>query len=81
MAESGRAGPSLAVFGDFWRQAARLASPPPYPDPPAGAEQVHHMTLAVGRAAAAMGRYVGDIADARSGVQAGLWRDAIGLRP
>ena len=36
------------------------------------------MTLAVGRAAAAMGRYVGDIADARSGVQTGLWRDAIG---
>ena len=36
------------------------------------------MTLAVGRAAAAMGRYVGDIADARSGVETGLWRDAIG---
>ena len=65
------------MFGDFWRQAARLASPPPYPDPPAGAEQVRHITLAVGRAAAVMRRYVGDIADARTGVRDGLWADAI----
>jgi hypothetical protein len=77
MAAGGRAGQSPAVFGDFWRQAARLASPPPYPDPPAGAEQVRHITLAVSRVAAVMHRYVGDIADAGAGVRNGLWANAI----
>jgi hypothetical protein len=65
------------VFGDFWRQAARLASPPPYPDPPTGAEQVRHITVAAGRAAAVMRRYVSDIAAARTGVRDGSWSNAI----
>jgi hypothetical protein len=79
MAVSGRPGQSSApaVFGDFWRQAARLASPPPYPDPPAGAEQVRHITAAVGRAAAVMHRYAGDIAGGGAGVRNGLWAHAI----
>ena len=77
MAAGDRAGQSPAVFGDFWRQAARLASPPPYPDPPAGAEQVRHLTVAAGRAAAVMRRYVGDIAAAGTGVRDGSWADAI----
>ena len=63
MATGDRPGQSsaLAVFGDFWRQAARLASPPPYPDPPAGAQQVHHITAASLRAVTVMRRYIGDI--------------------
>ena len=77
MAADGRAGQPPAVFGDFWRQAARLASPPPYPDPPAGAEQVRHVTLAAGRVAAVMRRYAGDITNAGGGVRNGLWADAI----
>ena len=77
MAAGDRQGQSPAVFGDFWRQAARLASPPPYPDPPAGAEQVRHITVAAGRAAVVMGRYVGDIAAARAGVRDGLWARAL----
>ena len=77
MAADDRAGRSPAVFGDFWRQAAQLASPPPYPDPPAGAEQIRHITVAVGRAAAVMRRYVGDIAAAGTGVRDGSWADAI----
>jgi hypothetical protein len=77
VAAGGRPGPSRAVFGDFWREAARLAFPPPYPDPPAGAEQVRDVTLAVRRAAAVMGRYAGDVAAAGSGVQQGLWASAI----
>ena len=77
MAEGGDAAPSRALFGDFWRQAARLASPPSYPDPPAGAEQLRQITLASGRAAAVMGRYADDIAAAGSGVQNGLWASAI----
>ena len=76
MAADGRAGQPPAVFGDFWRQAARLASPPPYPDPPAGAEQVRHVTLAAGRVAAVMRRYAGDITNAGGGVRNGLWADA-----
>jgi hypothetical protein len=75
MAAGGRQSPT--VFGDFWRQAAWLASPPPHPDPPARAEQVRHITLAATRAAAVMGRYAGDIAAARSGVKDGLWAQAI----
>ena len=66
-----------AVFGDFWRQAARLASPPPYPDPPAGAEQVRHVTVASLRAVMVMRRYLGDIAAARTGVRDGSWAHAI----
>ena len=66
-----------AVFGDFWRQAARLASPPPYPDPPAGAEQVRHITIAAGRAAAVMRRYAGDISAAGTGVRDGVWANAV----
>jgi hypothetical protein len=77
MAAGGRGGQSPAVFGDFWRQAARLAGPPPHPDPPARAEQVRHITLAAGRAAAVIGRYAGDITAARSGVKDGLWAHAI----
>ena len=77
MAADGRAGQPPAVFGDFWRQAARLASPPPYPDPPAGAEQVRHVTVAAGRVAAVMRRYVGDITNAGVGVRNGLWANAI----
>jgi hypothetical protein len=77
VAADDRAGQSPAVFGDFWRQAARLVSPPPYPDPPAGAGQIRHLTVAVGRAAAAMRRYVGDIAAAGTGVRDGSWADAI----
>jgi hypothetical protein len=65
-----------AVFGDFWRQAARLASPPPYPDPPAGAQQVHHITLAALRAVTVMRRYLGDIT-AGTGVGGGLWTAAL----
>ena len=65
------------MFGDFWQQAARLASPPPYPDPPTGAEQIRHITVAVGRAATMMRRYVGDIAAAGTGVRDGPWADAI----
>ena len=77
MAAGGRAGQSPAVFGDFWRQAARLASPPRYPDPPAGAEQVRHITSAVGRVGAVMHRYVGDIAGDGAGVRNGSWAHAI----
>ena len=77
MAASDRAGQSPAVFGDFWRQATRLVSPPPYPDPPAGAAQIRHLTVAVGRAAAVMRRYVADIAAAGTGVRDGAWADAI----
>jgi len=77
MTAGGRGGQSPAVFGDFWRQAARLASPPPHPDPPAMAEQVRHIALAAARSAAVMGRYAGDIAAARSGVTDGLWAQAI----
>jgi hypothetical protein len=77
VAADDRAGQAPAVFGDFWRQAARLASPPPYPDPPAGPEQVRHITVAVGRAAAVMRRYVGDIAVSGSGVRDGSWARAI----
>jgi hypothetical protein len=66
-----------AVFGDFWRQAARLASPPPYPDPPAGAEEVRHIAIAVGRAAAVMRRYAGDISAAGTGVRDGVWANAV----
>ena len=78
MAEGGRPGQSSApaVFGDFWRQAARLASPPPYPDPPAGAQQVRHITLANLRAATVMRQYIGDITAARTGVQDDLWAAA-----
>ena len=76
MTADDRAGQSLAVFGDFWRQAARLASPPPYPDPSARAEQIRHLTVAVGRAAAAMRRYVGDITAAGTGVRDGSWANA-----
>jgi hypothetical protein len=65
-----------AVFGDFWRQAARLACPPPYPDPPAGAQQVRHVTAASLRAVAVMRRYIGDIA-ASTGVRDGLWAAAV----
>jgi hypothetical protein len=72
-----RQGQFPVVFGDFWRQAARLASPPPYPDPPAGAGQVRHITVAAGRAAVVMGRYVGDIAAAGTGVRDGLWARAL----
>jgi hypothetical protein len=64
------------VFGDFWRQAARLASPPPYPDPPAGAQQVRHITVASLRAVTVMRRYIGDIA-AGTGVRDGLWAAAV----
>jgi hypothetical protein len=64
-----------AVFGDFWRQAARLASPPPYPDPPAGAQQVRHITAASVRAVTVMRRYIGDIT-AGTGVRDGLWAAA-----
>ena len=74
MTASGR---SPAVFGDFWRQAARLASPPPYPDPPAAAEQIRQITVAVGRAAAVMRRYAGDITAAGTGVRDGSWAQAI----
>ena len=77
MAAGGRAAQSPAVFGDFWRRADALASPPPYPDPPVGAEQVRHITLAVGRAGAVMCRYAGDIAAAGPGVRNGLWSHAI----
>jgi hypothetical protein len=77
MPAGGHADPSRAVFGDFWRQAARLVSPSPYPDPPAGAEQVRHITFAVGRVATVMRRYVGDIADSGGGVRHGLWANAI----
>ena len=78
MAEGGRPGQSSApaVFGDFWRQAARLASPPPYPDPPAGAQQVRHITLANLRAATVMRQYIGDITAARTGVRDDLWAAA-----
>ena len=65
-----------AVFGDFWRQAARLASPPPYPDPPAGAQQVRHITAASVRAVTVMRRYIGDIT-AGTGVRDGLWAAAV----
>jgi hypothetical protein len=65
------------VFGDFWRQAARLASPPPYPDPPAGAQQVRHVTVASLRAVTVMRRYIGDIGAAGTGVRDGLWAAAI----
>ena len=68
---------ALAVFGDFWRQAARLASPPPHPDPPAGARQVHHITAASLRAVTVMRRYIGDIT-AGSGVRVGSWAAATG---
>ena len=77
MAADGRTGQSPAVFGDFWRQAARLASPPPYPDPPAGAEQVRHITLAASQVVAVMRRYVGDIASAGAGARNSLWANAI----
>lgn len=77
MAADGRPGQSPAVFGDFWRQATRLASPPPYPEPPAGAEQVRHITLAVGQVAAVMRRYVGDIASAGVGTPNSSWAHAI----
>jgi hypothetical protein len=76
VAAGDRAGQAPAVFGDFWRQAARLASTPPYPDPPAGAEQIRHITVAVGRAAAVMRRYAGDIA-AEAGVGDGSWARAV----
>ena len=76
MAADGRAGQPPAVFGDFWRQAARLASPPPYPDPPARAEQVRDITVAAGRVAAVMRRYAGDITSAGGGVRNGLWANA-----
>jgi hypothetical protein len=66
-----------AVFGDFWRQAHRLALPPPYPDPPAGARQVRHVTVASLRAVMAMRRYLGDIAAAGAGVREGSWAHAI----
>ena len=65
-----------AVFGDFWRQAARLASPPPYPDPPAGAQQVRHITVASLRVVTVMRRYIGDIT-AGTGARDGLWAAAI----
>ena len=77
MPADGRPGQSPAVFGDFWRQATRLASPPPYPDPPAGAEQVRHITLAAGQVAAVMRRYVGDIASAGVGTRNSPWANAI----
>jgi len=77
VAADDRPGQSPAVFGDFWRQAARLASPPPYPDPPAGAEQIRHITVAVGRAAAVMRRYAGDIAAAGTGGRDGSWGRAV----
>jgi hypothetical protein len=64
------------VFGDFWRQAARLASPPPYPDPPAGAQQVRHITAASLRAVTVMRRYIGDIS-AGTGVRDSLWAAAV----
>ena len=64
------------MFGDFWRQAARLASPPPYPDPPAGDWQVRHITAASLRAVTVMRRYLGDIA-AGTGVRDGLWAAAV----
>lgn len=78
MAVGARPGQSSApvVFGDFWRQAARLASPPAYPDPPAGAQQVRHITLAGIRVVTVMRRYIGDIA-AGNGVRDGLWATAI----
>jgi hypothetical protein len=66
-----------AVFGDFWRQAAWLASPPPYPDPPASAQQVHHITLAALRAVTVMRRYIGDITAAGTGARDGLWAAAL----
>jgi hypothetical protein len=72
-----RTGQSPAVFGDFWQQAVRLASPPPYPDPPADAEQVRHITVMSGRAAAVMRRYVGDIAAGATAVRDGSWAHAI----
>jgi hypothetical protein len=65
-----------AVFGDFWRQAARLASPPPYPDPPAGAQQIRHITAASLRAVTVMRRYIGDIT-AAAGARDGLWAAAV----
>ena len=77
MAADDRVGRSPAVFGDFWRHAARLASPPPYPDPPAAAEQIRQITVAVGRAAAVMRRYAGDITAAGTGVRDGSWAQAI----
>jgi hypothetical protein len=77
MPAGGRTRQSPAVFGDFWQEAARLASPPPYPDPPAGAEQVPRITFAVGRVAAVMSRYVGDIADSGTAPRHGLWASAI----
>jgi hypothetical protein len=79
MVAGGRPGQSsaLVVFGDFWRQAARLASPPPYPDPPAGARQVRHVTLASLRAVTVMRRHISDIT-AGTGVRDGLWAAAIG---
>jgi len=78
MAADGHAGqpPALAVFGDFWRQAARLAAPPPYPDPPAADQQVRQITAATVRAVTAMRRYIGDIT-ARPGPRDVLWSAAI----
>jgi hypothetical protein len=78
MTADGHPAPSSApaVFGDFWRHVGRLASPPPYPDPPAGAQQVHHITLAALRAVTVMRRYLGDIT-AGTGVRDGLWAAAL----
>ena len=81
VAAGDRQGQFPAVFGDFWRQAARLASPPPYPDPPAGAEQVRHITIAAGRAAAVMRRYAGDISAAGTGVRDGVVGERRRARP
>ena len=43
----------------------------------AGAGRIRHLTVAVGRAAAAMRRYVGDIAAAGTSIRDGSWADAI----
>jgi hypothetical protein len=68
--------PALAVFGDFWQQAARLACPPPYPDSPASAQQIHHITAASLRAVTVMRRYIGDIT-ASTGARDVLWSAAV----
>ena len=75
VAADDRAGRSLAVFGDFWRQAARLASPPPYPDPPTGAADRTSRLRRPRRRRRR--RYVDDIAAVGTGVRDGSWADAI----
>ena len=65
-----------AVFGDFWRQAGPLASPPPCPDPPAGVQQLRHITDGSLRAVTVMRRYISDIR-AGSRVWDGSWAVAL----